>query len=81
MFETTHCKTCLILQLDFQDSVGTALLSICRCVPGGVLMFMPSYALMDKLTRRWQVGEGHACTCRGFRYYIYVVANSATANL
>jgi hypothetical protein len=44
-------------QLDFQDSVGAAVLAICRAVPGGVLMFMPSYALMDKLTRRWQVGR------------------------
>ena len=42
-------------QLDFQDSVGSAMLAICQTVPGGVLMFVPSYALMDKLTRRWQV--------------------------
>jgi len=43
------------MQLDFQDSVGSAMLNICQTVPGGVLMFMPSYALMEKLSRRWQV--------------------------
>jgi hypothetical protein len=64
-------------QLDFQDSVGAAVHAIVRTVPGGVLMFMPSYALMDKLTRRWQVGGpgagsrgaggGGSCSCRRTR--------------
>jgi hypothetical protein len=38
------------------------MLTICRTVPGGVLMFTPSYALMDKLSRRWQVGVV-SCVC------------------
>lgn len=41
------------------------MLEVCRVVPGGVLMFVPSYALMDKLTRRWQVGR--RCYARGAR--------------
>jgi Fanconi anemia group J protein len=41
--------------------VGAAMLAVCKTVPGGVLMFVPSYALMDKLTRRWQVSASGSC--------------------
>lgn len=39
---------------DFQDSVGRALLEVARRVPDGVLLFLPSYALLDKLVARWR---------------------------
>ncbi|KAL4579106.1 hypothetical protein LXL04_015241 [Taraxacum kok-saghyz] len=37
----------------FQDSVGKSLEEICKVVPGGCLVFFPSYNLMDKLRTRW----------------------------
>ncbi len=41
--------------LEFQDAMGVAVLECCRNIPDGVLLFMPSYSLMDKLSRRWKV--------------------------
>nr|GMD43590.1 Fanconi anemia group J protein homolog [Ipomoea batatas] len=38
----------------FQDSLGTSLEEICKVVPGGCLVFFPSYKLMEKLSSRWQ---------------------------
>ncbi|KAJ7532665.1 hypothetical protein O6H91_13G014200 [Diphasiastrum complanatum] len=38
----------------FQDAVGAALENICKVVPGGALIFFPSYKLLDKLCRRWK---------------------------
>ncbi|KAI3745621.1 hypothetical protein L6452_08022 [Arctium lappa] len=37
----------------FQDSLGTSLEEICKVVPGGCLVFFPSYKLMEKLRSRW----------------------------
>ncbi|XP_052202294.1 uncharacterized protein LOC127808030 isoform X2 [Diospyros lotus] len=37
----------------FQDALGTALEKICKIVPGGSLIFFPSYKLMEKLCKRW----------------------------
>jgi Fanconi anemia group J protein len=34
---------------DFQDQLGAVLLATCQTAPGGVLMFLPSYSLLDKL--------------------------------
>lgn len=42
-------------KLDFQDSMGNSVVNICRVVPDGVLLFLPSYSLMDKLMERWRV--------------------------
>lgn len=39
----------------FQDALGQTVLEACRVIPDGVLLFLPSYALMDKLIKRWQV--------------------------
>jgi len=36
------------------DELGTALVNVCRVVPGGVLVFAPSYAMLDRLCNRWQ---------------------------
>ncbi|ONM57104.1 RAD3-like DNA-binding helicase protein [Zea mays] len=42
----------------FQDELGASLEEICRIVPGGALVFFPSYKLMDKLQVRWsQTGQ------------------------
>ena len=35
--------------------MGQALLQTCQVVPDGVLVFMPSYSLLDRLMQRWQV--------------------------
>ncbi|OVA04243.1 Helicase-like [Macleaya cordata] len=37
----------------FQDELGTCLEEICKIVPGGALVFFPSYKLMEKLQKRW----------------------------
>ncbi len=41
--------------LEFQDNVGQAVLHCCRAIPDGVLLFMPSYSMLDKLAGRWKV--------------------------
>ncbi len=38
----------------FQDSLGEAIESYCKLVPSGVLVFLPSYRLLDKLRARWE---------------------------
>lgn len=37
----------------FQDELGASLEEICRIVPGGALVFFPSYKLLDKMKVRW----------------------------
>ncbi|XP_029922829.1 Fanconi anemia group J protein isoform X2 [Myripristis murdjan] len=37
----------------FQDEVGALLLHICQTVAKGVLCFLPSYKMLDKLRDRW----------------------------
>lgn len=52
-------------KLDYQDSLGKLLLFVAQTVPDGVLLFLPSYSLMDKLRDRWKVrlaGRSGACT-------------------
>lgn len=44
-------KLCYVL---VKDSVGTSLEEICKVVPGGCLVFFPSYKLLDKVSTRWQ---------------------------
>ncbi|XP_048531472.1 Fanconi anemia group J protein homolog [Triticum urartu] len=42
----------------FQDELGASIEEICRIVPGGALVFFPSYKLLDKLKVRWsQTGQ------------------------
>ncbi|CAH8332947.1 unnamed protein product [Eruca vesicaria subsp. sativa] len=38
----------------FQDALGKSLEEVCTIVPGGSLVFFPSYKLMDKLCNRWR---------------------------
>ncbi|GLE00638.1 hypothetical protein PINS_up009395 [Pythium insidiosum] len=38
----------------FQDSMGELLHQYAQVVPGGLLMFFPSYMLMEKLETRWR---------------------------
>lgn len=42
-------------QLEYQDSLGQLVLAVASTVPDGMLLFLPSYALMEKLSKRWQV--------------------------
>ncbi|XP_070685220.1 Fanconi anemia group J protein [Pempheris klunzingeri] len=37
----------------FQDEVGALLLHVCQAVAKGVLCFLPSYKMLDKLRDRW----------------------------
>eukprot|EP00037_Helgoeca_nana_P018997 m.183767 g.183767 ORF g.183767 m.183767 type:complete len:1212 (-) comp24671_c0_seq2:55-3690(-) len=37
-----------------QDDVGAVVLRTCKVVPSGVLVFAPSYALLDKFVTRWK---------------------------
>lgn len=50
-------KLCATFQhtetFDFQDELGALLLSICQTVSHGVLCFLPSYKMLDKLRDRW----------------------------
>ncbi|XP_069987166.1 Fanconi anemia group J protein homolog isoform X2 [Penaeus vannamei] len=39
----------------FQDELGKLVLDVCRSVPRGVLCFLPSYSLLNKLLDRWQI--------------------------
>ncbi|XVE94397.1 hypothetical protein REPUB_Repub02eG0005200 [Reevesia pubescens] len=41
-------------QYAFQDALGKSLEEICKIVPGGSLIFFPSYRLMEKLCDRWR---------------------------
>lgn len=41
-----------------KDALGASLEEICKVVPGGALVFFPSYKLLDKLQMRWfQTGQ------------------------
>lgn len=42
------------LNPDFLDGVGEALLQLAAVVPHGMLAFVPSYKLMDRLVARWR---------------------------
>lgn len=37
-----------------KDALGKSLEEICKIVPGGCLVFFPSYKLLDKVSKRWQ---------------------------
>ncbi|XP_004591250.2 Fanconi anemia group J protein [Ochotona princeps] len=38
---------------EFQDEVGALVLSVCQTVSQGILCFLPSYKLLEKLKDRW----------------------------
>jgi len=38
----------------FQDEVGRLVLEICRTVPHGILVFFPSYKMLNDLSERWK---------------------------
>lgn len=40
---------------EFQDALGTTVVNLCQRIPDGVLLFLPSYTLLDKLSARWKV--------------------------
>ncbi|AEE30014.1 RAD3-like DNA-binding helicase protein [Arabidopsis thaliana] len=47
----------------FQDALGKSLEEICTIVPGGSLVFFPSYKLMEKLCMRWRETEQWSRLC------------------
>lgn len=36
------------------DELGFTLAELARCTPGGILVFFPSFRLMDKVYSRWK---------------------------
>ncbi|KAG2458714.1 FANCJ protein, partial [Polypterus senegalus] len=55
-------KLCATFQhtetFDFQDEVGALLLKVCELMSHGILCFLPSYKMLDKLRDRWrQTGQ------------------------
>ncbi|GJP76006.1 hypothetical protein CLOP_g6403 [Closterium sp. NIES-67] len=42
-------------QHDYLHDMGSAIVNICRIVPGGVLVFFPSYSCMDSSLQAWQL--------------------------
>lgn len=43
------------------DGVGRVVLDSAAAIPDGLLVFMPSYTLMEKLLQRWKVGSRAGC--------------------
>nr|QZX63216.1 fanconi anemia group J protein [Halisarca dujardinii] len=43
--------------LEFQDDLGLLLAEVCETVPHGVLCFLSSYKMMDKLSQRWKTTD------------------------
>jgi DNA repair helicase Rad3 len=41
----------------FQDELGRLIAQVCETVAHGILLFLPSYAMLNKLSERWQQGE------------------------
>ncbi len=39
--------------LAYQDALGSALITTTNVTPGGVLIFLPSYGMLDRLVKRW----------------------------
>ncbi len=62
---------------DYQDSLGALVLGVAGTVPDGVLLFLSSYSLMDKLRERWKVsGWGATSKSSGGRTGLWVVKNA-----
>merc|ERR1711988_659871 len=40
-----------------QDALGRSILRFCSIVPQGILCFMPSYAFLERLVRRWKATQ------------------------
>ncbi|XP_018915007.2 Fanconi anemia group J protein homolog isoform X1 [Bemisia tabaci] len=49
--ESTYQKTATY---EFQDELGRVILEVCKKVPFGVLCFLSSYTLLEKLVNRWE---------------------------
>jgi len=39
---------------EFLVSIGEAIVTLCRAVPGGVLVFLPSYEILERCAQAWQ---------------------------
>ena len=44
----------------YADQLGSALLPLLASIPAGVLVFVPSYALLERLERRWRASGAWA---------------------
>lgn len=66
-----------------QDAIGHCVLKAARIVPGGMLVFLSSYSLLDRLSQRWQVwcqGSHKAYTIRPTAGIVVRAHPSATAD-
>jgi Fanconi anemia group J protein len=45
---------------EFQDGLGEAVAACCGVIPDGVLLFFPSYAMLDKMSARWRASGAWA---------------------
>lgn len=61
----------------YQDALGRTVLECCTAIPDGVLLFMSSYALMDRLTKRWKVGLGLGCLVVFLAFRVILLATPA----
>ncbi|CAH1774290.1 unnamed protein product [Owenia fusiformis] len=43
----------------YQNSLGNSLVNFARVVPNGLLVFFPSYPVMNGCVKQWQQGEGN----------------------
>lgn len=39
---------------EYQDQLGLTILNLMKIIPDGVLVFLPSYAILEKLENRWR---------------------------
>jgi Fanconi anemia group J protein len=39
---------------EFQDDLGGLIAEVCETIPHGILCFLPSYKMLDKLSQRWK---------------------------
>ncbi|KAK9863411.1 hypothetical protein WJX84_010706 [Apatococcus fuscideae] len=53
----------------FQDSIGLTILEAAKVVPDGMLVFFPSYSLLDRLCKQWQ-GNGMWSQINGLKKII-----------
>lgn len=46
--------------LDYQVELGNTIINFLRVIPDGVLVFFPSYTVMDDCIRVWRESVGNA---------------------
>jgi Fanconi anemia group J protein len=55
-----------VQKLPFQDTLGSSIAAVAAIVPDGLLVFFPSYSLLDRLMERWKVCCSNPALRRSF---------------